>query len=175
MTDRRTFLRTLGAAGGLLGVGSAAGCTPDVPRRDVDSARGGPPRVLSRPTLRPWAADIVWIDAPGDEFPVAYVSMARRRVYVDRAYRDRATWLLHAHISVSTALWRIPLPGDPPGEPIMPGDTEREFEEIPMRAWDPSLRPSMDDVRIVRGRPVRRLVDFRCVPLVGGFRRGRSR
>jgi hypothetical protein len=92
--------------------------------------------------------------------------MSLRQLFVDYAYRDRASWLLRAHISVSTALWRIPLPGDPPRQPIMPGDEAREFEELPMGAWDPSRTPDSDDVRIVRGAPVLRTVDFRCVPLV---------
>jgi hypothetical protein len=118
--------------------------------------------------LRGWAADIVHLLAPPSELPVAYVSMALRHVYVDFDYRDRASWLLRAHISVSTALWRIPLPGDPEGQPVVPGDEAREFEEFPMRAWDPSLAPSIDDVRIVRGGPARRPIDFTCVPLAGG-------
>ena len=111
---------------------------------------------------------MVWLGAPSAELPVAYVSMALRQVFVDYDFRDRATWLLRAHISVSTALWRIPLPGDPPREPIQPGDEAREFEELPIRAWDPSRTPAIDDVRIVRGTLVRRVVDFACVPLVDG-------
>ena len=169
MTNRRAFLRTVGSAGALAGLTGAGGCVPDVPGRfgGGTGARGGL-EPLTRPRLRPWASDMVWVDAPGDELPVTYVSMALRQVFVDFEYRDRATWLLHAHISVSTALWRIPLPGDPPGEPIMPGDAQREFEELPMRAWDPSMPPAMDDIRIVRGRAARRSLDFQCVPLVGG-------
>lgn len=173
MTDRRAFLRALGAASGVAGLGSVAtACTPDGPR-DGRAQRPGRAdaaalRPLTRPTLRTWAPDIVWVDVPEAELPVAYVSMERMQVFVDYDYRDRATWLLHAHISVSTALWRIPLPGDPPGEPIMPGDVRREFEELPMRAWDPSMRPSMDDIRIVRGRATERALDFSCIPLVGG-------
>jgi hypothetical protein len=93
--------------------------------------------------------------------------MALRQVFVDYEYRDRATWLLHAHISVSTALWRIPLPGDPEGQPIMPGDQAREFEELPMRSWNPSMPPAIDDIRILRGRPAARSVHFSCIPLVG--------
>lgn len=110
---------------------------------------------------------MVWIDRPADDLPVAYVSMARRQVFVDRAYRDRASWLLGAHISVSTALWRIPLPGDPEGEPISPGDERREFEEKGIQDWDPALVPSMDDVRIRLGVPELVQVELECAPLVG--------
>ena len=150
----------LGAAGLPLGVWA---CSPE---RRERPARPGGPNPITRPVLRPWADDIVHMVAPPGELPVAYVSMALRQVYVDSEYRDRAAWLLRAHISVSTLLWRIPLPGDPEGQPVVPGDERREFEELPMRAWNPSLRPAMDDIRIVRGEPVRRRADFACVPLV---------
>lgn len=183
MTTRRAFVR---AAGGALVTAEAllAGCAPDASRhagRDGPAGGGAaageagsrptdagarPP--LTRPILRAWADDIVWVATPADELPVAYVSMEERKVFVDYDYRDRAAWLLTAHISVSTALWRIPLPGDERGVPIPPGDTAREFEELSMRAWDPAMRPAMDDVRILRGRPARRVIDFRCVPLAGG-------
>jgi hypothetical protein len=168
--SRRAFLRSVSGLG-LVGVG-LSGCVPDVPGRDGpprDGFGGGGLRPLTRPILRAWADDLVWIDTPFPELPVAYVSMALRRVFVDHEYRDRASWLLRAHISVSTALWRIPLPGDPAGQPITPGDMDREFEELSMRAWDPSLPPAIDDIRIVRGRPVGRRIDFRCISLAGGI------
>ncbi len=163
---RRVFLRTLTGAA----VTAAHGCVPDAPAGWRRGRGAGSPEVapVTRPVLRSWAYDVVWIDTPSRELPVAYVSMALRQVFVDHEYRDRASWLLRAHISVSTALWRIPLPGDPEGQPITPGDEAREFEELSMRAWDPSMTPAMDDVRIVRGVPVPRRVDFRCVPLAGG-------
>jgi hypothetical protein len=172
---RRRLLRTIGGA--VLG-GAAAGvaaCRPSAPgdevgegdRRAEEGTDGVALRSLTRPVLRPWAEDMVWLDAPPSELPVAYVSMARRQVFVDRAYRDRAAWLLAAHISVSTALWRIPLPGDPEGEPITPGDQQREFEERSMRDWDPTLAPAMDDVRMSLGAPVPVRVELSCVPLVG--------
>jgi hypothetical protein len=123
---------------------------------------------ISRPLLRPWADDIIWMSAGTEELPVAYVSMELRQVFVDHEYRDRATGLLRAHISVSTALWRIPLPGDPVGQAVAPGDALREFEEMNMRQWDPSMRPELDDVRIMRGGAGLRRVDFSCVAIVGG-------
>ena len=171
-TTRRGFVRL--ATG--LGLGSAAlsagaclerdsgrGAGPDAP--DGGAMAAAAP--LIRPTLRPWADDIVWMSTPSDEPPVAYVSMETRRVFVDRDYRDRVAWLLDAHISVSTALWRIPLPGDPGSEPITPGDALREFEEVEIRDWSPTMRPSMDDIRIRRGRSTLRRVELRCVPLAG--------
>jgi len=173
MTDRRTFLRrSLRGAVGAAAWGSAA-CTPDTPGARSGAAGGQASGTdtrsnVTRPLLRPWASDIVWLDAPGQELPVAYVSMALRQVFVDYDFRDRAAWLLRAHISVSTALWRIPLPGDPPRQPIQPGDEAREFEELPIRAWDPSHTPEIDDVRIVRGTATHRAVEFACVPLVDG-------
>jgi len=183
VTSRRSFLKRaagLAAAGGMPLLGS---CTPDAPaaRRDRSTGLGSgvpiegghdlPERQLApltRPLLRPWAADLVLLEAPSEELPVAYVSMERREVYVDREYRDRASWLLRAHISVSTALWRIPLADDPPRQPITPGDEMREFEEQPIRAWDPTRVPTIDDIRIVRGGPARRRIEFACIPLAGG-------
>lgn len=150
----------LAAAAVLPACGSGAGAG------GASGADGGA-SALTRPLLRPWADDLIWLDAPADELPVAYVSMALRQVFVDHDFRDRASWLLDAHISVSTAHWRIRLPGDPPGEPIAPGDSLREFEELSMRDWDPAMPPAMDDIRIRRGRALPRMVDFRCVPVIG--------
>lgn len=115
--------------------------------------------------LLPWGTDAVRIASPIDELPMAYVSMARREVFVDRASRGLSKWLLDAHISVSTGVWRIPLPGDPPSEPITPGDTVREFEELDIVAWDPAMEPAEGDFRIRRGRPSRVRFDFTCVPV----------
>lgn len=97
---------------------------------------------------------------------VAYVSMERMEVYVDRDFRDRASWLLDAHISVSTWHWRIPLPGDDPGVPITPGDEAREFEELDIALWDRSV-PSADDIRIVLADTVSRRITVACVAVEG--------
>lgn len=140
-------------------------------RDEREQGDGGSDAVrLSRPVLRTWADDIVWLEARAGELPVAYVSMALRQVFVDREYRDRASWLLDAHISVSTAHWRIRLPGDPPRQPITPGDEVREFEELSIREWDPSMPPAMDDIRIRRGRATLQHVDFSCAPVLGSDR-----
>jgi hypothetical protein len=158
--DRRAFLRQLA----LVGTGGAALTLSGCDLSDAgEPARRASPSPISRPLLLPWGEDVVRISADSVELPVAYVSMELRQVFVDRAFRDRATWLLNAHISVSTAHWRIPLPGDPVGLPISPGDALREFEELSIRAWDPTRPPSPDDIRIRRGRRVRRDVEFRCV------------
>ncbi|MDH3271009.1 MAG: hypothetical protein OEN56_06730 [Gemmatimonadota bacterium] len=133
---------------------------------DGPKGAGDEPASVARPILRSWD-DALWLAAPLAERPVAYVSMADRRVFVDAGYRDRASWLLDAHISVSTGLWRIPLPGDAPREPITPGDEEREFEELPIGAWDPSHRPSDGDIRIVRGVPVSLSLGLECIPVQG--------
>ena len=119
---------------------------------------------ISHPLLLPWSDDVIRIAAPVSELPLAYVSMALRRVYIDREYRDRASWLLNAHISVSTGLWRIPLAGDPPGRPVTPGDELREFEEVGIREWDPALPPAENDIRVRRGRRASTTVSFSCVP-----------
>lgn len=109
--------------------------------------------------------DSVRVATPLGVRPAAYVSMATRQVFVDREFRDRASWLLDAHISVSTWVWRIPLPGDSPRTPISPGDERREFEELPIGAWDTSLPPSDGDVRIVTGRSTPVTLTLDCVPI----------
>lgn len=119
---------------------------------------------LRRPVLVPFD-DGVRIATPPATRPVAYVSMATREVFVDRTYRDRASWLLDAHISVSTWVWRIPLPGDSPLTPISPGDERREFEELPIGSWDPTRPPSKGDVRLVLGAPTLARIHFECVPI----------
>lgn len=171
---RREFLRAatgFGVAGMAASVGSCGDVGSDDPATSRSGAAGdgGGPIPLTRPTLRPWAQAMVWLDV-ATRFPVAYVSMESRQVFVDWRFRDRAVGLLEAHISVSTALWRIPLPGDPRGIPITPGDPLREFEERSMDEWDAQRTPSMDDIRICRGGLVSRRVSFKCVPLGGPSR-----
>jgi hypothetical protein len=164
MIVRRELVRMLAGlalgGGGVVMVGCEGGAS-DEGESGVDTA----PPVLARPILRLWAENVLWMDRSANELPVAYVSMARRQVFVDRAYRDRVSWLLGAHISVSTALWRIPLPGDPRGEPISPGDERREFEERSIQDWDPALVPSLDDMRILVGVPMGVRVELECIPV----------
>ena len=93
--------------------------------------------------------------------------MATRQAFIDRSHRDRASWLLDAHISVSTGLWRIPLPGDSRRIPISPGDERREFEEMDMGAWDPATVPEEGDIRIVLGKAGPAVVRPACLPVQG--------
>lgn len=172
---RRRFLRFAGLAALAAPTLPWLACVPepsDRPERRGATipgrrpVRSGPP--ITRPVLLARGDDAVEIQAPPPELPVAYVSMAERRVYVDLAYRDQVYWDLRAHISVSTGLWRLPLAGDPPRHPVMPGDVEREFEELTMRDWDPAAPAAENDIRIVRGEIVRRRVELACASLPGG-------
>lgn len=188
-TSRRVFLRTAasGVVTGLLGCSSEdsqeatgkgarresrAGDRGDTTLRGGSGAsdRGGPV-VVGRPVVLPFRDDAARIATPLSLRPAAYVSMATRQVFVDRAHRDRASWLLDAHISVSTWVWRIPLPGDSPLTPIPPGDEPREFDELPIGAWDPRIEPMQGDVRIVLGRRVASVIEADCVPIQGSDRR----
>ena len=165
--DRRRFLRSL--AGATVAV-AWAGCTRATDHEAADgtaASSSGDPWTVRRPVVRPRGVDAVWVASPQERRPVAYLSMEGRQVFVDRAHRDRASWLLEAHISVSTGLWRIPLPGDAPSVPIPPGDEEREFEEMDMGAWDPTRVPAEGDVRILLGRRVPWVVPAGCVPVQG--------
>lgn len=177
--DRRAFLRRVGSAVLVAPAAPLLACG-DVGAgraRAVGAATGseGAADAITRPILLPWSEAAVRIDAPAFELPVAYVSRGRRQLFVDHDFRDQVYWDLRAHISVSTGVWRIPLAGDPPREPIMPGDPLREFEELTERDWDPSLTPSEGDVRILRGVAVSQRVELSCAPLAGGgawFRAG---
>lgn len=166
LCDRRTFLTRLGRAGL---VAPALGVVACARERGAEVRDGGgradAPMVLTRPLLAPMADGAVRIASPPAELPMAYVSVGLRQVFVDYAFRDRASFLLRAHISVSTGLWRIPLPGDPPRQPITPGDTIREFEELDIAAWRPTLDPTEGDFRILAGRPHAVRIDLSCVPL----------
>ncbi len=171
--DRRAFLRRL-AAPALL---PWLGCVPEPSESARERAlrapsgrasSGAPLSPVTRPVLLPWGTDAVHIAAPPREQPVAYVSMATRQLFVDHEYRDQVYWDLHAHISVSTGVWRLPLIGDEPGIPVQPGDQLREFEELSIRDWDPMAAAADGDIRILRGRPTPRVIDFDCAPLPGG-------
>lgn len=172
MPGRRAFLRSLGGIVAGLGLG---GCIPEDHGTPGGDTRGdpGPPlaaegvHILDRPLIREAGVDRTWIASPPDRRPAAYVAMATRQVFVDRAHRDRATWLLDAHISVSTGLWRIPLPGDSPLTPISPGDERREFEEMDIGDWDPATLPNEGDIRIVLGGRMPVVVAAGCLPIQG--------
>jgi hypothetical protein len=160
--DRRAFLRRLAALGLTAPTVSAFGCSlEEVQREDIDFAASS----LTRPVLLPWTDDAVRIGAPVAALPLAYVSRGLQNVYVDLDSRDEIRMLLAAHISVSSAHWRIPLPGDDLGIPIDAGDALREFEEWPIGEWDPTMDPMDGDFRIRRGHPEKVSVAFDCLPM----------
>jgi hypothetical protein len=117
-------------------------------------------------------AGVVGIVAPPAGRLAAYLSMGERRVHVTYEDRDPSAWMFDAHISVSTGLWRIPLPGDPPSRPIAPDDHEREFEEVRLRLDELPEEPSIGDVRLVRGGVVERRLRADCTGDVGVFLEG---
>lgn len=174
-TDRRAFLRRLAAVGLAVPGLPLVGCSFEERPRSSAATGAEPtdeaPPLHDQPILLPFGADAVHVAAPMRELPMAYVSMERREVYVDYEHRDRSNWVLDAHISVSTGVWRIPLPGDPPERPIQPGDTLREFDELDIAAWDPLMEPAAGDFRIRRGRLRPARIDFDCVPVAadGGW------
>lgn len=174
--DRRVFLRRAAVAAvgasplSLLGCRVDEGGAGDAGTAAAEDARadGATPDSTARPILLPWGSDAVLIAAPPRERPVAYMSMQRMEIYIDREFRDRLQYALNAHISVSTGVWRVPLPGDPLTVPVEAGDAEREFEEIDMRYWDAALEPAEGDLRVMRGAPVGATVGVSCGPLSGG-------
>lgn len=169
--DRRSFLRRLGAAGLAAPVLPVLGCSGGEPPESGAAAVGTPstdgPRVIDRPILVPWADDAVRVLAPVSVLPLAYISRGEQRVYVDDRFRDRVVGMLDVHVSVSTLLWRIPLPGDASDQPLIPGDEEREFVVLPAREWDPSMEPAEGDFRILPGLGANVRLDFECAPISG--------
>ena len=164
--SRRAFFKQIGAAAIAAPTVPLLGCTFERPEPDeAVEVPDGPS--ITRPILVPWSEDAVRILAPASLLPMAYVSVGLQRVFVDSAFRDRVIGLLNVHVSVSTGLWRIPLPGDGPEEPLVPGDTAREFEVAMAREWDPTRDPAEGDFRIMPGRCVNVRVDFSCAPISG--------
>ena len=164
--DRRAFLRRLAAVGLAAPTVPLFGCGLEEIRREAGESSPGD-LSITRPVLLPWTDDVVRIAAPLSEPPLAYVSRASLKVYVDWAARDEIRGTLVAHISVSSGLWRIPLPGDDLGIPVDAGDELREFEETHLGEWDPTMPPTLGDFRIRRGSPQKVHVDFDCVPMAG--------
>jgi hypothetical protein len=162
--DRRTFLRHLAAVGLAAPAVSVVGCNLEEIQRENEEARVSTP-AAARPVLLPWAENDVRIAAPLAASPVAYVSRVLRRAFIDSDSRIEIELMLAAHISVSSGLWRIPLPGDDLGIPIDAGDELREFEETPIGEWNPTLDPTEGDFRLRRGRRKTVAVAFDCVPM----------
>ena len=164
--DRRAFLRRLAAVGVEAPTVPMLGCGLE----EIQRQSGEPDLVglsITRPVLLPWTDGAVRITSPLAEPPLGYVARQSRRVYVDPSARDEIRGLLVAHISVSSGLWRIPLPGDDLAIPVDAGDERREFEETHVGEWDPTMPPGVGDFRVRRGRRENVQVDFDCVPMAG--------
>ena len=162
--DRRAFLRRFTALGLTAGTVPMLGCNlADIQNEDE------PPRLpdlaITRPVLLPWTGDAVRIRAPLTELPVAYVSRGLRRIFIGLDSRIEVSVMLAAHISVSTALWRIPLPGDDLRVGVVAGDELREFEETHIGEWDARRDPTEGDFRIRRGLRENVRVAFDCLPM----------
>jgi len=170
-SDRRTFLRHAAALGLLGPVAAAWACGEGDPRFAGEGST--PPSVpdgdpAARPALAPGGAGTVHLLAPTATLPVAYLSRAHMRVYLDPPYRDWAEHRLAAYVSITTGLWRIPRPDDDPRVPIVPGDELREFEVVDLGLWDPGMTPTEGDVRLRLGSPVPVRIELSCVPLLTG-------
>lgn len=163
--DRRTFLRHFGAASFGAPVLALGACN-DRSRADTEASTIPPPLTVSRPIVRSYATDAAHIVAPLAQAPIAYVSQGLRLVFIGREFRDRLVGVLNAHISVSTGHWRIPQPGDPLEEPLIPGVPQREFEEVGIEDLDQEMEPSKGDFRIRRGRRVDATIDLACEPVL---------
>ena len=121
---------------------SLLGCGLEEIRRESEESSPGD-WSITRPVLLPWADDAVRIAAPLSEPPLAYVSRESLKVYVDWTAREEIRGALVAHISVSSGLWRIPLPGDDLAIPVDAGDELREFEETHLGEWNPTMPPAL--------------------------------
>ena len=163
--DRRAFLRRATALGLAAPAISALGCGLEEIRRQDEAPSVGP--IIANPVLLPWTDDAVRIAAPLSEMPLAYVSRGSMRIFIGLDSRMEIRGILAAHISVSTGLWRIPLPGDDLRIAVEAGDELREFEETHIGRWDPTLNPTEGDFRIRLGRPENVGVAFHCMPMSG--------
>ena len=161
--DRRAFLRRATQLGLAAPTISTLGCGLEELQREDEDPPVSP--LITNPVLLPWTDDAVRIAAPLSEMPLAYVSRGLRRIYIGLDSRLQIEAMLAAHISVSTALWRIPLPGDDLRIPVDAGDELREFEETHIGEWDATLDPTDGDFRIRRGQPENVGVAFHCMPM----------
>ncbi len=166
--DRRAFLRRVTGRVAALGLAaptvSTFGCGLEEIRDEAEGLQFTGP-AISRPILLPWTDDAVRIAAPLSEMPLAYVSRGLQRLFVGLDSRMEIRAILAAHISVSTGLWRIPLPGDDLRIPVEPGDELREFEETHIGEWDAAMDPTEGDFRIRLGQRENVRVAFHCMPM----------
>ena len=165
--DRRDFLRRATRCVSALGLAaptiSTLACDLEEIRREDEDPSVGP--LITNPVLLPWTDDAVRIAAPLSEMPLAYVSRGSMRIFIGLDSRMEIRGTLAAHISVSTGLWRIPLPGDDLRIAVEAGDELREFEETHIGEWDATLDPTEGDFRIRLGRPESVGVAFHCKPM----------
>jgi hypothetical protein len=162
--DRRAFLRRLTAVGLAAPTLSTLGCgVEEIQREGEEPTSAG--LSLTRPVLLPWTDDAVRIAAPLSELPAAYVSRGLQKVFIEVDSRIEIRVILAAHISVSSGLWRIPLPGDDLGIPVDAGDALREFEEVPIGEWDSTMDPMEGDFRVRYGRRETVEIAFACMPM----------
>ena len=158
-------MRRLGAAGlGAPAIALYACSDRSQPKREASTATDG--RTVREAIVRSYPEDAARVVTPLSEAPIAYVSQGLRLVFVDREYRDLLVGILSAHISVSTGHWRIPQPGDPLEEPLIPGVPLREFEPVGIGDLDPEMEPAEGDFRVRRGQRAQTTIDFSCVPMV---------
>ena len=160
--DRRTFLRRLGAAGLGTPVIALVACT-DRSQAESEASTTSTGRTVLDPIVRSYAGDAARLVTPMSLPPIAYVSQSLRLVFIDREFRDRLVGILNAHISVSTGHWRIRQPGDALKEPLIPGVSQREFEEVGIGDLDLEMEPSEGDFRILRGQRAETTIHFSCV------------
>jgi len=168
--DRRTFLRRLGAASfgaPMLGapVLTLTACS-DRSQTEPEASTSTPRLTVVDPIIQSYGADAACIVAPLPGPPIAYVSQGLQLVFINREFRDLLVGILSAHISVSTGHWRIPQPGEPLEEPLIPGVPQHEFEEVEIGDLDLEMEPSEGDFRIRRGRRVDATIDLACVPVL---------
>jgi hypothetical protein len=167
--DRRTFLRRLGAASfgaPMLGapVLTLTTCS-DRSQTEPEASTSTPHLTVVDPIIHSYGADAACIVAPLPGPPIAYVSQGLQLVFINREFRDLLVGILSAHISVSTGHWRIPQPGEPLKEPLIPGVPQHEFEEVGIGDLDLEMEPSEGDFRIRRGQRAETTIDFSCIAM----------
>lgn len=162
--DRLAFLRHVAAVGLAAPTVSTLGCRlEEIARDDEDPPSFSPS--ITRPILLPWTDDAVRIAAPLSALPVAYISWGLMRIFIEWDDRLQVEAMLTAHISVSTGLWRIHLPGDDLEISIDAGDELRELVETPIGELDANMDPTEGDFRIRRGQRENVGVAFDCLPM----------
>tara|TARA_B110001454_G_C12675415_1_gene415628 strand:- start:58 stop:744 length:687 start_codon:yes stop_codon:yes gene_type:complete len=158
--ERRAFIRSICCTTGLIGSTWFQSACEINPRDASISADPFDPILLELADGR------VNIESPMLNLPVAYVSIAQKKIFVEYESRISVSVLLAAHISVSSGLWRIPLFGEDLEVPIDAGDPGREFAERDISEWSPGQLLQEGDYRVQRGSSVQREILLDCVPIL---------